>query len=76
MFSAFFQLLQSLIPSTRNLKVTSCGGNLKVWRQRDTTGMSLSKDLTYLILQFCDEEGLKRTAHMLEQETGIFFDMK
>ncbi|KAL2525724.1 Topless-related protein 1 [Abeliophyllum distichum] len=38
--------------------------------------MSLSKDLIFLILQFCDEENLKRTAHMLEQETGYFFDMK
>ncbi|XP_059644431.1 protein TPR3-like isoform X2 [Cornus florida] len=38
--------------------------------------MSLSKDLLFLILQFCDEEDLKRTAHMLEQETGLFFDMK
>ncbi|KAI3467994.1 hypothetical protein Pfo_024657 [Paulownia fortunei] len=38
--------------------------------------MSLSKDLIFLILQFCDEENLKRTAHMLEQETGYFFDLK
>ncbi|XP_059644428.1 topless-related protein 1-like isoform X2 [Cornus florida] len=38
--------------------------------------MSLSKDLLFLILQFCNEEDLKRTAHMLEQETGLFFDMK
>ncbi|XP_022892695.1 protein TPR3-like isoform X3 [Olea europaea var. sylvestris] len=41
-----------------------------------TTAMSLSKDLIFLILQFCNEENLKRTAHMLEQETGYFFDMK
>ncbi|KAK6119711.1 hypothetical protein DH2020_046530 [Rehmannia glutinosa] len=38
--------------------------------------MSLCKDLVFLILQFCDEENLKRTAHMLEQETGYFFDLK
>ncbi|GFQ00446.1 topless-related protein 1 [Phtheirospermum japonicum] len=38
--------------------------------------MSLSKDLVFLILQFCDEENLKRTAHMLEQETGYFFDLQ
>ncbi|KAL0311748.1 UNVERIFIED_CONTAM: Topless-related protein 1 [Sesamum radiatum] len=38
--------------------------------------MSLCKDLIFLILQFCDEENLKRTAHMLEQETGYFFDLK
>nr|GME14882.1 protein TPR3-like [Ipomoea batatas] len=38
--------------------------------------MSLSKDLIVLILQFCNEENLLKTAHMLEQETGIFFDMK
>ncbi|KAA8521603.1 hypothetical protein F0562_012276 [Nyssa sinensis] len=37
--------------------------------------MSLSKELLYLVLQFCDEEDLKKTAHMLEQETGLFFDM-
>ncbi|XP_031129869.1 protein TOPLESS-like isoform X2 [Ipomoea triloba] len=40
------------------------------------TIMSLSKDLIVLILQFCNEENLLKTAHMLEQETGIFFDMK
>ncbi|KAL8496923.1 hypothetical protein ACS0TY_020562 [Phlomoides rotata] len=38
--------------------------------------MSLSKDLVFLILQFCDEENLKKTAHMLEQETGYYFDLK
>lgn len=38
--------------------------------------MSLSKDLIFLILQFCDEENLKKTAHVLEQETGYFFDLK
>ncbi|KAH6804772.1 hypothetical protein C2S51_033019 [Perilla frutescens var. frutescens] len=38
--------------------------------------MSLSKDLIFLMLQFCDEENLKKTAHMLEQETGYFFDLK
>lgn len=38
--------------------------------------MSLTKDLIFLILQFCDEENLKKTAHVLEQETGYFFDLK
>nr|XP_016500037.1 PREDICTED: topless-related protein 1-like [Nicotiana tabacum]XP_016500038.1 PREDICTED: topless-related protein 1-like [Nicotiana tabacum]XP_016500039.1 PREDICTED: topless-related protein 1-like [Nicotiana tabacum] len=38
--------------------------------------MSLSKDLIFLILQFCNEENLTKTAHMLEQETGFFFDME
>ncbi|KAL7121731.1 hypothetical protein ACP275_01G001800 [Erythranthe tilingii] len=38
--------------------------------------MSLSKDLVLLMLQFCAEENLKRTAHMLEQETGYFFDLE
>ncbi|XP_011081521.1 protein TPR3-like isoform X3 [Sesamum indicum] len=37
--------------------------------------MSLCKDLIFLILQFCDEENLKRTAHMLEQETGYFYNL-
>lgn len=38
--------------------------------------MSLSKELVFLILQFLDEENLKETAHILERETGYFFDMK
>ncbi|KAG8375814.1 hypothetical protein BUALT_Bualt10G0139500 [Buddleja alternifolia] len=38
--------------------------------------MSLSKDLVFLMLQFCDEEKLNRTAHMLEQETGYYFNLK
>ncbi|CAL5358908.1 protein TOPLESS-like isoform X1 [Camellia sinensis] len=38
--------------------------------------MSLSKELILLILQFCHEEDLKKTAHMLEHETGVFFDME
>ncbi|KAJ8534956.1 hypothetical protein K7X08_016684 [Anisodus acutangulus] len=38
--------------------------------------MSLSKDLIFLILQFCNEENLTKTAHMLGQETGYFFDME
>ncbi|XP_047966388.1 topless-related protein 4-like [Salvia hispanica] len=37
---------------------------------------SLGKDLMFLIMQFCDEENLKKTAHMLEQESGYFFNMK
>ncbi|XP_055820274.1 protein TPR3-like isoform X2 [Solanum dulcamara] len=37
--------------------------------------MSLSKDLIFLILQFCNEENLTKTAHMLGQETGFFLDM-
>ncbi|KAL7159029.1 hypothetical protein ABFS83_01G001800 [Erythranthe nasuta] len=38
--------------------------------------MCLSKDLVLLMLQFCAEENLKRTAHMLEQESGYFFDLE
>ncbi|XP_060208854.1 topless-related protein 1-like isoform X2 [Lycium barbarum] len=38
--------------------------------------MSLSKDLIFLILQFCNEENLTKTAHMLGQETGLFFDIE
>ncbi|KAL8501759.1 hypothetical protein ACS0TY_021034 [Phlomoides rotata] len=38
--------------------------------------MSFTKDLVFLILQFCDDGNLKRTAHMLEKETGYFFDLK
>ncbi|XP_042004368.1 topless-related protein 1-like [Salvia splendens] len=37
---------------------------------------SLGKDLTFLIMQFCDEENLKKTARMLEQESGYFFNTK
>ncbi|KAG4389307.1 hypothetical protein GLYMA_06G066200v4 [Glycine max] len=37
---------------------------------------SLNKELVFLILQFLDEEGLKETAHKLERESGIYFDMK
>ncbi|KAL5190015.1 Topless-related protein 1 [Glycine soja] len=36
----------------------------------------LNKELVFLILQFLDEEGLKETAHKLERESGIYFDMK
>ncbi|GER35319.1 transducin family protein / WD-40 repeat family protein [Striga asiatica] len=43
---------------------------------RAAKAMSLCKDLVYLILQFCNEENLKRTAHVLEQETGYFFDLQ
>lgn len=38
---------------------------------------SLSKDLVFLILQFLDEEKFKETIlHRLEQESGVFFNMK
>ncbi|KAL1552241.1 hypothetical protein AAHA92_13063 [Salvia divinorum] len=37
---------------------------------------SLTKDLMFLIMQFCDEENLKKTARMLEQESGHFFNLK
>ncbi|KAK7264670.1 hypothetical protein RJT34_32280 [Clitoria ternatea] len=36
----------------------------------------LNRDLMFLVLQFLDEEKLKKTVHMLEQESGLFFDMK
>ncbi|KAK8505398.1 hypothetical protein V6N12_067365 [Hibiscus sabdariffa] len=35
----------------------------------------LNKELLFLILQFCNHEGYKKTAHMLEQESGCYFDM-
>ncbi|KAK8602586.1 hypothetical protein V6N12_052392 [Hibiscus sabdariffa] len=35
----------------------------------------LNKELLCLILQFCNAEGYKKTAHMLEQESGCYFDM-
>ncbi|KAI7987452.1 Protein TOPLESS [Camellia lanceoleosa] len=51
--------------------------NTKVWEaRRAILVMSLSKELILLILQFCHEEDLKKTAHMLEHETGVFFDME
>ncbi|KDP33561.1 hypothetical protein JCGZ_07132 [Jatropha curcas] len=37
---------------------------------------SLSRDLIFLILQFLDEEKFKETVHKLEQESGLFFNMK
>ncbi|CDP16119.1 unnamed protein product [Coffea canephora] len=37
--------------------------------------MSLSRDLLFLIRQFCKDENLHKTAHMLEQETSFYFDM-
>ncbi|KAB2611414.1 topless-related protein 1-like [Pyrus ussuriensis x Pyrus communis] len=39
--------------------------------------MSLSKELVFLILQFLDGEKFKETSlHRLEQESGVFFNMK
>ncbi|KAB1205517.1 Protein TOPLESS [Morella rubra] len=37
---------------------------------------SLSRELVFLILQFLDEEKFKETVHKLEQESGLFFNMK
>ncbi|XP_052175670.1 topless-related protein 4-like isoform X2 [Diospyros lotus] len=37
---------------------------------------SLSQELIFLILQFLDEENYKETAHNLEKESGIFFNVK
>lgn len=37
---------------------------------------SLSRDLIFLILQFLDEERFKDTLHKLEQESGLFFNLK
>lgn len=37
---------------------------------------SLSRELVILILQFLDEEKHKETVHKLEQESGVFFNMK
>ncbi|XP_062163382.1 protein TOPLESS-like isoform X3 [Alnus glutinosa] len=37
---------------------------------------TLSKELVFLILQFLEEEGFRKTAHLLERESGFYFDMK
>lgn len=37
---------------------------------------SLSRQLVFLILQFLDEEKFKDTVHKLEQESGLFFNVK
>uniref|UniRef100_A0A2N9EEB4 CTLH domain-containing protein n=1 Tax=Fagus sylvatica TaxID=28930 RepID=A0A2N9EEB4_FAGSY len=36
----------------------------------------LSRDLIFLILQFLDEEKFKDTVHKLEQESGLYFNLK
>ncbi|XP_038696642.1 topless-related protein 4-like isoform X2 [Tripterygium wilfordii] len=36
---------------------------------------SLSKELVFLILQFLDEEKFKETVHMLEKDSGFFFNI-
>ncbi|KAF5749629.1 topless-related protein 4 isoform X4 [Tripterygium wilfordii] len=36
---------------------------------------SLSRELVFLILQFLDEEKFKETVHMLEQDSGFFFNI-
>ncbi|RDY02902.1 Topless-related protein 1, partial [Mucuna pruriens] len=36
----------------------------------------LGRELVLLILQYLGENEFKETAHMLEQESGVFFDMK
>ncbi|KAD3067861.1 hypothetical protein E3N88_35741 [Mikania micrantha] len=38
--------------------------------------VSLSRDLVFLILQFLNEEKFKDTAHRLELESGVFFNMR
>ncbi|KAH7866568.1 hypothetical protein Vadar_022028 [Vaccinium darrowii] len=37
---------------------------------------SLSRELVFLILQFLDEDKFKDTVHMLEKESGFFFNMR
>ncbi|XWS57464.1 hypothetical protein CRYUN_Cryun09bG0176200 [Craigia yunnanensis] len=37
---------------------------------------SLSRELVFLILQFLEEEKFKESVHMLEKESGFFFNMK
>ncbi|KAJ8751748.1 hypothetical protein K2173_025928 [Erythroxylum novogranatense] len=37
---------------------------------------SLSRDLIFLILQFLDEEKFSETVHKLEQESGLYFNLK
>ncbi|XP_024167813.1 topless-related protein 1 isoform X2 [Rosa chinensis] len=36
---------------------------------------NLSEDLVFLVLKYLDEEGYKEAAHMLERESGLYFDM-
>lgn len=36
----------------------------------------LSKELVFLILQFLEEEGFKKSVHALEQESGHYFNLK
>ncbi|KAM7466237.1 hypothetical protein LguiB_013799 [Lonicera macranthoides] len=49
--------------------------NVELLETIDADGELVRKELIFFILQFCDEEDLKKTAHVLEEETGIFFDM-
>ncbi|XP_038703863.1 topless-related protein 3-like isoform X2 [Tripterygium wilfordii] len=37
---------------------------------------SLSRELVFLILQFLEEEKFKESVHMLEKDSGFFFNMK
>nr|GMC68844.1 topless-related protein 4 isoform X1 [Ipomoea batatas] len=37
---------------------------------------SLKKDLVFLILQFLNEQKYEKTARLLEEESGLFFNMK
>ncbi|GMY29240.1 protein TOPLESS-like [Fagus crenata] len=37
---------------------------------------TLSEELLFLILQFLEEEGFSETAHILQRESGFYFDMK
>ncbi|KAJ4792576.1 Protein TOPLESS [Rhynchospora pubera] len=36
----------------------------------------LSRDIVYLVLQYLEEENFKETMHQLEQESGLYFNMK
>ncbi|WJX23479.1 hypothetical protein P8452_12684 [Trifolium repens] len=38
--------------------------------------LSLNQEMMVLVLQFLNEENLKETLHKMEQETGIFFNLK
>ncbi|XP_045791919.1 topless-related protein 2-like [Trifolium pratense] len=38
--------------------------------------LSLNQEMMVLVLQFLDEENLRETLHKMEQETGIYFNLK
>ncbi|KAI3463417.1 hypothetical protein Pfo_020080 [Paulownia fortunei] len=66
------------VPSSRILAFQWIYGIQESWHALvQFKKMSLSdKDLTFLILQFLDEEKFKETIHKLEAESGFYFNMR